>query len=66
MMIKVLDGVSCLAFDNFKEAALRLSSISMIDDQSITQIITPTDLAYYITIVSLFSMNRKDMKSLIL
>lgn len=36
MMIKVLDALSCLMFDNFKEASLRLSSISLTDDPCLT------------------------------
>jgi len=27
MMIKTLDGISCIFYENYKEAALRLSSI---------------------------------------
>lgn len=65
MNIKILDGLSCIMFDNFKEAAVRLSSISLVDDPCIYQIITPTDLSYYIAIVALFSCNRKEMKDLI-
>lgn len=62
MIIKILDGLSCLLFDNYKEASLRLSSISLVDDPYIYRFITPADLAYYITIVSLHSMTRKEMK----
>lgn len=35
MNIKILDGLSCIMFDNFKEASLRLSSISLVDDPCI-------------------------------
>ncbi len=66
MVIKILDGLSCLLFDNFKEASLRLSSVSLVDDPCIFKFVTPTDLAYYITIVSLYSMSRKEMKEMVL
>lgn len=65
MIIKILDGVSCFLFDNYKEASLRLSSISLVDDPSIYKFLTPTDLAYYITIASLFSMSRKEIKEMV-
>lgn len=35
MMIKILDGLSQLLFENHREAALRLSSISLVEDQAI-------------------------------
>jgi COP9 signalosome complex subunit 1 len=66
MVIKILDGLSCLLFESYKEASLRLSSISLVDDNCIYRFVTPTDLAYYITIVSLYSMTRKEMKQMVL
>ena len=66
MVIKILDGISTLLFDNYKEAAIRLSSIQLVEDPVIYTVITPTDLAYYITIASLYSLNRKDLKNLVL
>lgn len=38
MVIKVLDGLSYLLFDNFKETSYRLSSVSLTDDPCLSQI----------------------------
>ena len=66
MQIKVLDGLASLAADNFKEAAYRLSNVSVADTEALLQLISPVDLAYYVTLTSLFSLNRKEMKETIL
>ena len=49
-----------------KEAALRLSSISLVEDSNINLLVTQLDLAYYITITSLYALNRREMKDLIM
>lgn len=41
MLIKVLDGFSALITDNFKEAAIRLANIQIVDDKSIYNLCTP-------------------------
>lgn len=67
MIIKILDGLSCLLLENYKDAAYRLSSVQLIDDPAIYSIITPSDLAYYITMSCLAAdFSRKDMRDLIM
>ena len=62
MVIKVLDGVGCLFVDNFKEAAIRLANVSIVDDPSIYKICTPHDIAFYVTLTSLSSLDRKELR----
>jgi len=38
----------------------------LVDDPIISSLLTPTDLAYYITITALTTLNRKDMKNLVM
>jgi hypothetical protein len=63
MLIKILDGMAMLYSDNFKEAAIRLANVNLIEDPSIYQICTPTDLAFYITLCSLQSLDRKSLRT---
>lgn len=66
MHIKVLDGLASLASDNYKEAAYRLSNVSIVDSEALLQILTPVDLAYYVTLTSLYSLGRKELKDSII
>ena len=66
MVIKLLDGLAYLFIENFREASIRLSNISLIDDPVLTKFATPTDIAFYITIASLVSLNRKELRDQIL
>jgi hypothetical protein len=66
MMVKILEGLSYLLVDNYKSAASKLTSVSIVDDSLMTSLITPSDLAYYITITSLASLNRKDLKTMVM
>lgn len=66
MLIKILDGMAVLSADNFKEAAIRLANVSLVDDSQIYRICTPTDLAFYITLCSLSQLDRKNLRTHIL
>lgn len=66
MLIKILDGMGCLMVDNFKEAAIRLANVSIVDDPSIYSLCTPQDIAFYVTLCSLSSLDRKDLRNHIL
>jgi hypothetical protein len=66
MQTKVLDALASLAQENFKEAAIKLTNVAYIDEESITNIARPRDLAFYVIISALKSMNRADIKSQIL
>lgn len=41
MQIKILDGLSSLMTESFSVAALRLSNVSIVDEQSILRYATP-------------------------
>lgn len=62
MQIKLLEGIGCLFGDNFKEAAIRLANVTIIEDSTIFNICTPLDIAFYITLCSLSSLDRKELK----
>ena len=62
MMIKILDGLACLMVENFKEAAIRLANVNIVEGNDIYKLLTPTDLAYYITLSSLSSLDRKSLR----
>ena len=66
MVIKILDGMGSLFVDNFKEAAIRLANVSIVDDPSISKICTPHDIAFYVTLCSLSSLDRKELRRHIL
>lgn len=66
MIIKILDGISVLLVENFREASIRLANVPLIEDNSIYKLLTPTDLAFYITLTSLSSLNRKELRDHIL
>ena len=66
MVIKILDSMGSLFVDNFKEAAIRLANVTIVDDQSIYKICTPHDIAFYVTLCSLSSLDRKELRRHIL
>lgn len=66
MVIKLLDSVGCLFVDNYKEAAIRLANVSIVDDPQIFKICTPHDIAFYVTLCSLSSLDRKELRQYIL
>jgi hypothetical protein len=66
MTIKCLDALSCLITDNYRDAAFRLSNISIVDDNVLLKTVSFKDLAYYLTLTSLYSLNRKELKQIIL
>ena len=45
---------------------MRLSNITLVEDDQINKFVTPTDLAFYITLTALSSLNRKEIKEHIL
>jgi hypothetical protein len=55
-----------LAQSNYKDAAIKLTSVSIIDESSLSAIAKPKDLAFYVIICSLNSMSRAEIKSQIL
>jgi hypothetical protein len=55
-----------LAQENYKDAAIKLTNVTIIDEPSISSIATPRDLAFYVIISSLKSMTRAEIKSQIL
>ncbi len=64
--MKVLDGLSSLQADNFKEAASKIASIfSLSDEESIKELLPLKDLAFYATICALHSFNRNELKTLL-
>ena len=66
MQTKVLDALASLAQENYKDAAIKLTNVTIIDEPSISSIATPRDLAFYVIISSLKSMTRAEIKSQIL
>jgi COP9 signalosome complex subunit 1 len=66
MQIKILDALASLAQSNYKDAAIKLTSVSIIDESSLSAIARPKDLAFYAIICSLNSMSRAEIKSQIL
>jgi hypothetical protein len=66
MQTKVLDALASLAQENYKEAAIKLTNVTIIDEPSISSIVTPRDLAFYVIISALKSMSRAEIKSEIL
>lgn len=38
----------------------------MIEDPLLLSLLTPTDLSYYLTLSSLYSLNRKELRDLVL
>ena len=66
MIIKTLDALACLMGENYKEAAFRLSNVSISDESQLSQVVTPKDLSYYLTLTALYSLSRKEIKEQIL
>lgn len=66
MMIKVLDGMGALFVDNFKDASIRLANVQIVDDPSIYHVCTPHDIAFYVTLTALSSLDRKELRQHIL
>ena len=63
MQIKVLDALASVAQENFKEAAIKLTNVSIVDEGGLLGIASPRDLAFYVIICSLRSMNRSEIRS---
>lgn len=40
MLIKTLDALSCLLADNYKDAAIKFTNVSILDEQALKQFIT--------------------------
>jgi 26S proteasome subunit RPN7 len=66
MQIKILDALASLAQGNYKEAAIKLTNISIIDETAMLTIARPKDLAFYAIICAMKSMSRSDIKTQIL
>jgi COP9 signalosome complex subunit 1 len=67
MQVKVLDALSSLQSDNLKDAAIRMANnIQVTDESALTEFVRAKDLAFYIVICSLHSLNRKEIKTHIL
>lgn len=63
----MLDAMSCLQQDNFKETAIRLTNNLVITDEpALTEFVRPSDLAFYVTLCTLSSLSRAEIKTHIL
>jgi len=66
MKIKVLDAFASLAQENWKDAAIKLTNVQIFDEDALASIARPRDLAFYVIICSLRSLNRAEIKTQIL
>mmetsp|Transcript_27419 Transcript_27419/g.20572 ORF Transcript_27419/g.20572 Transcript_27419/m.20572 type:complete len:242 (-) Transcript_27419:99-824(-) len=66
MIIRLLDGLSSLHSGDMKSAAEKLVQVPLVEDARIYEVLSPQDLAFYVTITALHSENRKDLKDKIL
>ena len=66
IQVKALDALSCLQQDNFKDTAIRLANISITDEQALSEMVQVKDLAFYVTLCSLQSLTRSEIKTHIL
>jgi hypothetical protein len=66
MQTKIFDGLASLGQENYKDAAIKLTNVSISDEASISHIVSAKDLAFYVIICALRSMNRAELKSQIL
>ena len=44
---------------NYKEASIRLANVTLTEDSQLTSICTPSDIAFYVILTSLYSLDRK-------
>lgn len=58
LQVKVLDALGSLAFENYKDAAVKLTNISITDESALLELLRPQDLALYVVICSLKSLTR--------
>jgi hypothetical protein len=45
---------------------MRLANLALVEDEQIKKFVTPSDLAFYVTLTALSSLNRKEIKENIL
>lgn len=60
--IKIMEGMGFLMQDNYRRAAISLSQVNLSDTQEVNNLLTPSDIAFYITLSSLLVLNRKEMR----
>lgn len=66
VQVKILDALSSISLENYRDAAIKLTSMPLSDVQAISELVRPQDLAFYVVICSLKSLNRSDIKQTIL
>lgn len=67
MQVKVLDAISSLQQENYRDAAIRIANnIAISDESALTEFVRAKDLAFYVVLCSLHSLNRKEIKQHIL
>jgi len=66
VQIKILDALASLAMENYRDAANKLTAMSLSDIEAISELVRPQDLAFYAVIASLKSLNRSEIKQTIL
>ncbi len=64
--IKILDGLAYLLQDGYRSTAIKLADVSVSNDDQISQIIIQSDIAFYITLTALTTLNRREMREKIL
>jgi len=52
--------------ENYRDAAIKLTAMSLGDMEAISELVRPQDLAFYVVIASLKSLNRGEIKQTIL
>jgi hypothetical protein len=52
--------------ENYRDAAIRLANVTIIDNEALAEILRPQDLAFYTIICSLRSLSRSEIKQHIL
>lgn len=63
----MLDALSALQQENYKEAAIRFANnVTVTDEVALSEFVRSKDLAFYVVICSLHSLSRKEIKEFIL
>jgi len=65
-IIKILEGLGFIMQENYRRAALTLAHVSPIEESAFSHLVTGKDLAFYVTLCSLITLNRKEMREHIL
>jgi COP9 signalosome complex subunit 1 len=74
-ILRILDGLSCFGKDSsqYQISVLKLIEVVLPTDQSenfeqnqMSEVITPNDLAYYICLAAMISCNRKELRETVL